>query len=144
MSPNRETLCYLAGYFDGEGCITVDSGLRLLVSATYPTGCLRLREAFGGKVVRRKSKPGTKAIYQWTVYGDAAHKALLALKPFLCEKRTQAFYAIVWFENAEPLWRETFSGIIKSDKHVSWNLPPRANVAPTVLTDPELYDAAES
>jgi len=122
---------YLAGYFDGEGCITVDSGLRLLVTATFPQSCLGLQEAFGGKVVERKSDPGEKTQYQWTVYGLKAYNALLALIPYLHEKQEQAIHATWWYASADdPMGRALLASWIKKDKHCSWSLPLRYNDPP--------------
>ena len=131
--PDSEELAYLAGYFDGEGCVTVASGLRMLVSATYPTGCQRLQEAFGGRVVRRKSDPGDKVIYQWTCFGERAEVALKALRPYLREKWSQATYAILWYNDVHGD-KFPYQDWIASDKRVSWDLPHSSRVRPRPIS----------
>ncbi len=128
-TPIKIAAAYLAGYFDGEGCITVDSGLRLLVTATYPQSCLGLKEAFGGRVVRRTSRPGEKIQYQWTVYGKKAYAALEAIGNLLHEKRNQALYAMLWYQGNAKV-KAYWSAQMKMDKHVSWTLPEQYSIPP--------------
>lgn len=119
-------IAYLAGYFDGEGCITVKYGLRMLVTATYPAGCLKLQHHFGGVVTVKKTsdaKPHHKKQYQWTVYGPRARHALETLQPFLLEKKRQCRDALLWYA-ADPSdrSREFLAHWIQYDKHCSWAL----------------------
>lgn len=124
MNPTKADLAYLAGYFDGEGCITVEGGLRLLVTATHPGACVSLQQAFGGVLRPRKAPHDCKKQFQWTVYGVAAYRALGLLKPHLKEKRVQAILARTWFAcgkaDADLLSRLAVS--IKYQKHCSWSL----------------------
>ena len=125
MTLTNSDLAYMAGYFDGEGCITVASGLRLLVTATYPAGCEKLRAAFGGRLCKRKTDPKNKQQWQWTLFGEAAHGALRRLAPYMLEKQEQALLAMQWWANEahdDPLLRPDLAAEIKRLKHISWTL----------------------
>jgi hypothetical protein len=109
---------YLAGLFDGEGCIDVQV---LYPSALSAQGKLYVRprvrlcmtdsalnlmqlihSAFGGNIVRRKA---TKKNQQdsWSIEwlkGDTIRELLHTILPRLILKREQAKLAIWWLDNA--------------------------------------------
>ncbi len=117
-----DTAPYLAGYFDGEGCITVRDGLRLLITATHPAACQRMVDAYGGTVVRRTTKPGCKQQWVWTCYGMRAVRALDAMLPFLLEKQQQAILALRWYEIGPCEERASLAAEITRLKHISWSI----------------------
>lgn len=129
-------MMYLAGYFDGEGCITVHSGLRLLVTAAYPLSLLNLQKTFGGTVVARGApkKVTHKQLYEWTLFGQKAYNALKALFPYLTEKKDQASMAMNWYDYPHPDKQEKdaaderarFADELKRLKHVSWTIDGQA------------------
>jgi hypothetical protein len=97
---------YLAGIFDGEGCISAQfkSGYRgrkspysrLLLSVgmidvSVPK-MFRLR--FGGSVKRYENSRGYRAVYQWYAGGATAIPALEVFSDLLLLKRDQAVLAL--------------------------------------------------
>lgn len=99
----REEIVYLAGFFDGEGCVSVfKQGPKLVVAAvvtgTHEDSIVRFQRAFGGYVMR--TKPNTrlnyKAQYQWRAQGTCALDAISAMLPFLTVKHPQAEVALRW------------------------------------------------
>jgi hypothetical protein len=100
-----ERLDYLAGYFDGEGCITVLSLARgrypqlriTIVSADQEV--LKLFTRLGGKDVYEVTKSHLRwalssRLYRWSVSGIAAVPVLSTLEPHLIAKREQARVAL--------------------------------------------------
>lgn len=99
----REEHIYLAGFFDGEGCISVfKQGDKLVVAAvvggTHEDSILRFQRAFGGHIVHTKPniRLNYKAQYQWRVQGSRALAAISAMAPFLVVKKPQAEVALRW------------------------------------------------
>lgn len=87
-------LAYLAGYFDGEGCIRFEKSPAISVTSIYPYTLHVFRECFGGSV---KGMPGTehrKPAFRWRAYGENAVEALELLHPHLREKRVQALLCL--------------------------------------------------
>ena len=106
---------YLAGFFDGEGCVgayitnrpasptnRAARGMRLSVSVAQVDRrpLLMLQEAFGGAVVvsdkgnTRKDGFNRRICYVWIVSGPSAQTALRAMLPYLVVKREQAEEAL--------------------------------------------------
>ena len=77
---------YLAGIFDGEGCIYKHpSGKTYLnMTNTSKETCERLRKRFGGSVVQHP--PGC---WRWVATGKAAYKMAIATLPFLTIKKAK-------------------------------------------------------
>lgn len=88
---------YLAGFFDGEGCITIgnNGSLCLGVVNTNRKVLELFVERLGGTIGDRKQRVN-KAQYVWRLYGDNAVNALMQLEMHLIEKQDQAHYAIDW------------------------------------------------
>lgn len=100
-------LAYLAGLFDGEGCIGFYRHgdrptypqyiLTISVVQSYRPSLESLSELFGGFVHTRKlrdKKPHHKQTYQWYVRGKATDKFLEVMTPYLREKKAQAELAL--------------------------------------------------
>jgi hypothetical protein len=91
------SLEYIAGFFDGEGCVTVGKNGSLalgIVNTSLPT-LLGIQEAVGGSVTSRKQKVN-KPQYVWRVYGQEALSVCDKLLPFSLEKYDQLKYGIEW------------------------------------------------
>lgn len=94
----KETdLAYIAGLFDGEGCIhwfTVKKIYRypsVTISMTTHAGLDLIIELFGGKLAYRIDKrPRNKPVYRWTVGNRKALNFLETIRPWLREKASQA------------------------------------------------------
>lgn len=95
--PDLETLIYLSGYFDGEGCVSAHK-TRAIV-AIVQTGDLEVVQLFnyyfGGRVYNTKRTTRTKrAIQRWVVVGNEAQEFLLYVLPWLRAKRDVALWAL--------------------------------------------------
>lgn len=100
-------LSYMAGLFDGEGCIRVIKhatnhsayNLQVVIGITYVHSLEILRDTFGGSIIiRRKEKSHYKQLYSWTIYGRDAHNFLISVLPYLQEKKEQAILAEEYYK----------------------------------------------
>lgn len=94
---DKETLAYLAGFFDGEGCVSILSyhggksfGIRLFASQIDPRPLNILKDKFGGSIQVQPKLPNRRTIYKWGVEGEKAVIALNLLRPYLVVKSEQA------------------------------------------------------
>ncbi len=100
--PPNETLAYVAGYFDGEGCIRVQShkdtsfGIHVFVTNTYKPYLDELQSLFGGKVsLRNCANPKHRTQFQWRISNKTEALVFLkAIYPFLKKKQEQATLGI--------------------------------------------------
>jgi len=91
-------LAYLAGFFDGEGCITVRPGRRtftLTVVQVDPRPLELFRQTFGGRVAERSkpTSPNHQQVYRWDIYAGS-WLVLNALRPYLIVKAEAADRAL--------------------------------------------------
>lgn len=96
-------LAYLAGFFDGEGCVSIihtpargEHYYEVRVSANQvdPSPLYVMQRRFGGRLVPLHRNPEHRQIYGWIVTGPRGREALEAMLPFLTVKRTQAILAV--------------------------------------------------
>jgi hypothetical protein len=90
---------WLAGYFDGEGCIHLQKDVRQNKRAVYmlqvcitqknPATLYLLEKEFGGQVYQH-----AKGCYRWRVVSRAALHFLLAIEPYCIIKADQVRLAI--------------------------------------------------
>jgi hypothetical protein len=101
----RDIDSYLAGIFDGEGCISAQhksnyhyrraySRLVVSVGMINKSILLLFKERFGGSVKRYKNGKYNYYIYQWFISGSKAEKALLVFAELCIEKSGQAKLAL--------------------------------------------------
>jgi hypothetical protein len=112
-TPRRapETLAYVAGVIDGEGCVYIEKSRTLARAPRVDVGMskaglevLRLLHSFGGTV--RTSRQATEtwaAAFMWTVTGSEASQFLSMVLPYLRLKRQQAELALRCQEIRESL-----------------------------------------
>mgnify|MGYP001619180516 CR=1 FL=1 len=92
--PSLENLSYYAGFFDGEGSVSINyhlSGrakspsyqLRTYVTNANPIVIYQLQAAFDGSIRIRPSVGNHKTYYVWTTFGPKAAKFLEAIQPHL-------------------------------------------------------------
>ena len=92
-------LSYLAGYFDGEGCISfgkVRKGapyLKIAVTTGDEVPIQKFCLIFGGKL-NKPSFGVNRQLYSWYAHGKRAQEILRVLSPFLLAKRAQAELAL--------------------------------------------------
>ena len=103
LHPVPETaLAYLAGFFDGEGCINITVRgkvrqvvLRIMIVNTDLTILNAVQQAFGGYVSTRLQKnPTWKPFSRVTLSGMAAFSLLELLAPYLVIKQPQVRLAL--------------------------------------------------
>ena len=100
--PAKARLEYLAGFFDGDGCVSCQSnmsGCRLEVgqSCDQAEVLMLVREAFDGSISRENGGKGlTKPSLQWRVCGDSARRAARLLAPHSITKQKQLLIAARW------------------------------------------------
>ncbi len=109
---------YLAGFFDGEGCIGLRGNPSSIKYVTYSlvlcipqlvsrnsTELFRvLKKRFGGRLYKRSWAKRRRPCYQYMIFGEDAVLFLQRLRPHLVFKAAQADVAIQWFQNRSP-WR---------------------------------------
>lgn len=98
-------LAYIAGFFDGEGCIQIGGQGDLVVSAsnTNLESLQFLMDVLGGRVRRLKPVATTrKTLYIWQIPAASAPEVLEMLLPYLIVKKQQALLAIEFSSAAVP------------------------------------------
>lgn len=107
--PMEETsLSYLAGWFDGEGCIQiVGSTLHVSITNTFHPLLSFLQEVFAGTIHDTTQPDNTKPVYMWRICANNALVFLTCITPYLREKRPQAELAIDLL--TKPTWETGLS-----------------------------------
>lgn len=116
---------YIAGFFDGEGCIRISSnckdrgfGIHVFITNTYKPILDKIQSQYGGSVtLRDKATLKHRTCYQWRISNK--REALVFLNDMestLIEKRDQALLGIEFcnlgdikanrFTRGDPLIRE--------------------------------------
>ncbi len=97
----RTELAYLAGFFDGEGCISIacsksQNGHRhelvIHIVSTDWSACEAFRKALGGAIYETKPRAAKRRTqWRWCLQGSSVPDALQRLYPFLrLERKRQA------------------------------------------------------
>lgn len=97
---NELELAWMAGFIDGEGCLTVQRTKHAYDQFAYFQPVVTVAqihrhplEDFArvfGRAVHSQTKGNGRAYYYWTVYGTRAKEVLTALRPYLRVKQRQA------------------------------------------------------
>jgi len=107
VKDGRETItskiAYIAGFFDGEGCVRIkeankgENSFYVIAHLTnsYKPVLEEVQELFGG-ALRRQERTPNKTIYNWCVSSAEAVDFLQVISPFLKEKLPQAKFAITF------------------------------------------------
>lgn len=104
------SLAYLAGFFDGEGCISIikgknrlgntQYGLRVIVSNTNNYVLQLYKFSFSGRIQKRKhDKPKWRDCYAWGLSSTQAYDFLKCLYTYLVIKKAEADLAFEFQEN---------------------------------------------
>lgn len=95
------SLEYLAGFFDGEGCINISTSKaqlipRVSIANTYLPMLKCVQEMFGGTICEKSIRPETCApAFEWTLAGKKrVYPFLEKLLPHLTVKRDQAMFLL--------------------------------------------------
>jgi hypothetical protein len=109
---------YLAGFFDGEGSITIVYGntakrhlspnhsLQVSVGNTDPSIPELLHKKYGGSLQVRKAKENCRQVHQWIIRGSQCAIPLKDMLPFMRQKSNQAKLAIE-FQASKPSYNKT-------------------------------------
>lgn len=101
---------YMAGLFDGEGCVCITKsggrkshGLRVSVAMTHAEVLQEIPKYYGGKVYGKyfRDNPNWKPQLQWGLSGQEAIEFLNRIYPFLIVKKPHAEVAFQ-FEGLAP------------------------------------------
>jgi len=114
-------LSYLAGFFDGEGCVLFD---RIMVDNTNPHILEKFFIRFGCGRIYLKKPPGdhNRSHYRWVAYGEKARNALREMMPYLIEKKYQALINLdILNHEATSLKRAELKTKIKQLKRVNYD-----------------------
>jgi hypothetical protein len=122
---------YIAGVFDGEGCIYYSNktrSLKLSIGQSDPAILFRIKQMYGGFVVgcEPNAAAGQKK-YVWTWYLNRQAdilKFIDAIEPYLIVKRNEALYTLNYLDN--QLDSDGFYHLLQEEK--------RRSVKPTDLS----------
>ena len=112
MTIKEAMKAYIAGLFDGEGCVRVDkqksSARRKQVNPSYTLECSLassnhaivefLRQAFGGGIYFSTGRGGRKDIWNWQISSRKAQAFLRIILPYLRIKKSEVEEAILFQE----------------------------------------------
>ena len=98
-----DELAYIAGFFDGEGSVTIHTNckpslrgkvpnhtLQVSIGNTDPRVLLWIHSNFGGNICyRKKVSPKWRKVAQWSIRTGGAALFLQAIYPFVRMKRDQ-------------------------------------------------------
>jgi hypothetical protein len=107
-SLTTEELAYIAGFFDGEGSITIHENwrpsprgkspnhtLQVSIGNTDPQILAWIHAVFGGSLtIRPSTKPRHREVTQWIIRSNGASTFLRAVLAFLRMKKEQALIGI--------------------------------------------------
>ena len=111
---SKTDLAYIAGFFDGEGCISIKRirnrnrpfnqyQLEVTVGSTDEWVCERFKFVFGGNVRKTKSRnPNWKPFWVWRASSKTAGVFLKVIIPYLHLKRDRAEIALT-FQRARSI-----------------------------------------
>ncbi|HWZ35875.1 MAG TPA: LAGLIDADG family homing endonuclease [Mucilaginibacter sp.] len=98
-----EFLAYVAGFFDGEGCVYVTKSGEEYLLRTHVTNTCRevlqvFKEQFGGYISTsiNKKNPHHKIVYMWTLDYNHALDFLRLIEPWVGVKNNQLFLARIF------------------------------------------------
>ena len=129
----KTDLAYLAGLFDGEGCIHIRRNKRhdcpkgvqyqLMVTVRMSSEylCRFYQMAFGGRVYQcKKYASAHKTLWQWVVTSQQTSEFLRVILPYLIEKKAEAMLGLK-FQDAKLLIKaeKGHKGFIRQEDEVA-------------------------
>lgn len=94
-----DDVAYAAGFFDGEGCISIskNGAVDVRITNTAKNVLVRLQSIFGGTITNRTQKVN-KTQYAYSFYGDNAISFIKTIKPYLIDKLPQADAILEYYD----------------------------------------------
>jgi len=131
MKPlSREDIAYAAGFFDGEGCVSIqqrparckspDYTLNVRVGNTNLAVLEWFRERFGGAIYSQLTTGNRKPSWHWHLGNRKAVDFLLIVKPFIQVKLPQVVLAEAYVSlngKRDPSVRAVFRGRMNELNH---------------------------
>ena len=120
-APTEARLAYLAGFFDGDGCVGCETrltGACLKVTQSFDQAevLLLFREAFGGSVTCERGGVGLrKPTLHWQSYGQTARRAAGLMALHSITKQKQLLLAAQW-PNSKSRQRENLKAELRALK----------------------------
>ena len=115
---------YLAGYIDGEGCLSYRRGsITVAVDSIYPYTLRVFKKLYGGRITKRQHRPGSRKriSYKWRIYSATAAVLLEDVLPYLREKKPQAILCLALRGTPPGPTRQGLEAQLKSLKHVEYD-----------------------
>lgn len=128
---------YIAGFFDGEGCITIHSRnyqLRLLIGNTYINVLKNIQDTCGGRIYRNEKKKYKKLSYVWETSSNNAISFLESILPYLIVKKEEALIALD-FERTKTYKKRLTQDEIDSREGYMRRLKSLKNVSYLMLSE---------
>jgi hypothetical protein len=106
MDNSELSLAYIAGLFDGEGCISIDKAskqgkdhprfqLHTTIHLREGDVLKQIQKIFGGSLRPNKIRnPNHALTWRWRLSSKKAMYFLKCIYPFLCFKRKQAYFGL--------------------------------------------------
>jgi hypothetical protein len=110
----EERVIWAAGFFDGEGCISIhmtaggDTQLRVIVGQKVREPIDIWKELFPRGNIHQIAKSG---MWKWQLTGHASVEVLNELLPYLVNKRPQAEIAVLWAEMDRPARHKAYADL---------------------------------
>jgi hypothetical protein len=127
MTVSSEDTAYAAGFFDGEGCITIgkNGAIDVRITNTAFNVLNRLKVNFGGTIGNRAQKVN-KIQYAYCHYGDSAIEFIKTIRPYLIDKAPQADTILEYYH-----LRDEIKGIRMEGKRGQFANPDREALVTT-------------
>ena len=122
-------LAYLAGYFDGEGCVTFSrKWIRVSISSCCPRPIEKLYKLFGGRAADGSyvDRPAARIFSRCTLHGAKAIAFLKLIHPYSLEKEPQIRLALKYME-AGDIEKAEIRAQIKALKKVNYHAKKNTN-----------------
>lgn len=104
LGTTEQEISYLAGLFDGEGCVTVSRGVRkgkeriksrISVGMTTPEPLFIYKRIFGGAIsVKEPKKKNWKTCYDWHLQGKKVELFLRVIEPYVLVKKDKLLLSL--------------------------------------------------
>ncbi|MBA7671600.1 hypothetical protein ES703_79759 [subsurface metagenome] len=127
LGTNEREVAYIAGFFDGEGCVRIQEklgrkrggvSLRTQIVNAFPEPLRLCQRIFGGKVKLIRTRENWSDLYGWEIYARKAETFLAVILPYLILKREEATLGISFcaYRGTNSPQREILAEQIKSLK----------------------------
>jgi len=134
-------IAYIAGFFDGEGCVRIKQAnqggnsyyLIAHITNTNPVILKKVKDLFGGNT-RVQEKGRNKPIYNWYITSSEANDFLKTLQPFLIEKKSQAELGIKFHETKENMTPK------EKEKNYKKMMDMKKEIIGNIYKNPELIN----